>query len=326
MKVLFISDPFWVDSEIYNAEGYANAPMLKAMPCELEIATTLQQARAKIKDVDVVLLEGLRAVSFWQELTFINNYDVFVGAFYCDVWRAPFWCDSQVRLDVNISVYREVALKVHKAWNDDNFLWLPPRVDLFSDNETRPVDIVTWGATGREYPFRNYLYHALAGALVGGPRRDVKPIKLGAGVTENKIKIAKKERIWHHITGKRLQGPLWGASLMDELSQAKLCPTGPVIQVKIGSVVARFFENAAAGLVSITPDMEDAAALGFVHGENIWFSNAEDFFRDIDHLLGARSGQRIEMSQNAVDLIFRRHSVEVRAMELYDYLKEKAGE
>ena len=326
MKVLFISDPFWIDSEIYNAEGYANMPMLRAMPCELEIATTLQQARAKVKDVDVVLLEGLRAVSFWNELAFINDYDVFVGAFYCDVWRAPFWCDSAVRLDVNISVYREVALKVHPAWNDDNFLWLPPRVGMFSDNERRYVDIVTWGATGREYPFRNYLYHALSGALVGGPRRNVTPIKLGAGVTENRVSIAKKERIWHHITGKRLQGPLWGAGLMTELSQAKLCPTGPVIQVKIGSVVARFFENAAAGLVSITPDMEDAEALGFVHGENIWYSNAENFFRDIDHLLGAGADQRAEMSQNATSLIRCSHSTEVRAMELYIYLADKVGE
>jgi hypothetical protein len=82
----------------------------------------LQQARSKIKGVDVVLLEGLRAVSFWNELTFINDHDVFVGAFYCDVWRAPFWCDSAVRLDVNISVYREVALKVHHTWNDYNVL------------------------------------------------------------------------------------------------------------------------------------------------------------------------------------------------------------
>ncbi len=326
MRILFISDPLFVESIIYNEEGYANLPMLESMPCALDVATTADQAKHMIGNADVVLLESLRGVQFRDELSFINKSNAFVGAFYCDVWRAPFWYLSDIKIDLNICVYKAGALKVHSSWKEgENFLWLPPRVKPVDYIEERDVDIVTWGAMGREYPFRNFSYQALLQQIIGGPRRNALPIKLEPGLTENTIRIRSEKFKWHQITGKRMQGPFYGSKLMDALSRCKVCPTGPVVQNGIGSVVARFFENAAAGVISITSQMPDAEALGFRHGDNIWFSSGEQFFRDLDRLLFVDTGLRQAISENAHDLITERHSVAARGLELYDVLVEKTG-
>jgi len=326
MRILFISDPLFTESAIYNEEGYANLPMLQSMPCDLLVATTADQARQSIDSADVVLLEAMRGVAFRDELSFINKSNAFVGAFYCDVWRAPFWYQSEISIDLNICVYRKGALRVHTSWTEGaNFLWLPPRVKTVDYVEKRDVDIVTWGAMGREYPFRNFAYQALLQQLIGGPRRNAQPLKLEPGLTENTIQIRSEKYKWHSITGKRLQGPFYGSKLMAALSRCKVCPTGPVLQNGVGSVVARFFENAAAGLVSITSQMDDADALGFKHGENIWFSSGERFFSDLDRLLFVDTDLRYAISESAHQLISDRHSVEVRALELYNALKEKTG-
>lgn len=326
MRILFISDPLFVESEIYNQEGYANLPMLQAMPCDLGVATTAAQARQYIDHADVVLLESMRGVSFRDGLGFINDHDVFVGAFYCDVWRPPFWYQSPIRIDLNICVYREVALKVHPTWVEGaDFLWLPPRVTPVKYVNERDVDIVTWGAMGREYPFRNFAYQALLQSLTGGPRREVRPVKLEPGLVQNTVQIRDNESIWHRIAGKRMVGPFYGKKLMDELSRCKLCPTGPVVQQGVGSVVARFFENAAAGVISISPRMGDAEDLGFRHWENIWHSSANTFFMDLDRLLFVETDLCKEISQNAANLIRERHSVAIRAQELFDVLARKTG-
>jgi len=316
MRILFVSDPLYVESEIYNAEGYANLPMLQAMPCELRIATTSQQARESISWADIVLLESLRGVSFRDELMFLNDYDVFVGAFYCDVWRGPFWYQTQIHIDLNICVYRAVALKLHQSWKEGaNFLWLPPRVDPVEHNEERPVDVVTWGARGREYPYRNYTYFALLGAIIDGTKA-----KMGSGITCNLISICGNEYAWYSIAGKRLKGPLYGAELLGVLSQCKICATGPVIQHGIASPVARYFENAAAGVVSITSYLDDGDDLGFKHGETVWDCGTEDFYPDIN-MLCQEHELRKQMSRKATDLIAKRHSIDIRAMELYERLQ-----
>lgn len=325
MRVLFISDPLFVESAIYNEEGYANLPMLQSMPCDLDVATTADQARHMIGKADVVLLEALRGVAFRDELGFINKADVFVGAFYCDVWRAPFWYRSELNIDLNICVYRAGALKIHPWKEGKDFLWLPPRVKPVGYVEDRDVDIVTWGAMGREYPFRNFAYQALLQQLIGGPRRNAQPAKLEAGLTENTVQIRSEKYKWHSITGKRLQGPFYGSKLMTALSRCKVCPTGPVVQNGVGSVVARFFEDAAAGVVSISSKMADAEALGFKHGENIWFSSGERFFTDLDRLLFVDTDLRQAISENAHDFISERHSVSARGLELYNCLVEKTG-
>lgn len=324
MKVLFISDALYAENEIYNHEGYANRPMLEAMPCDLLVATTIYQAREYAPQADVILLESMRGVSFRDHLGFLNSSKAFIGAFYCDVWRAPFWYQSEIRIDLNICVYREVALKVHPSWTEGkNFLWLPPRVKTVPYNDRRDVDIITWGAMGREYPFRNFTYQALLQSLVGGPRRKAEPVNVSKGVVSNAIKVGNVQYTWHQLRSKRMAGPIYGDSLMAELSRCKVCPTGPVVQNGVGSVVARFFENAAAGVVSISPYMEDAKGLGFKHGENIWISRGERFFLDLDKLLFVDTDLRYAISESAHQLIEDRHSIEVRALELYDALRSK---
>jgi hypothetical protein len=322
MNILFISDPLYVESEIYNWEAYANLPMLKAMPCELQVATTAKQVQEMIPRADVVLLEGLRAVAFRDQLGFINTHKVFVGAFYCDVWRGPFWYQSPIRIDVNISVYREVALRAHPTWNDNNFLWLPPRVDAIPYKADREIDIVTWGASGREYPFRNFCYQSLMNALVGGASRKAAPILVAPSLKSNQVTIGGKQYTWYSVAGKRLQGPFYGPKLMKILSQCRVCPTGPVVQMKVASVVARYFENAAAGVVSLTDAMEDAQALGFVHGETIWQSNSEHFLPDLKMLI-EDTELWLDISRKASELIKTRHSIKVRAMQLYEYLTSR---
>jgi len=87
---------------------------------------------------------------------------------------------------------------------------------------------------------------------------------------------------------------------------------------------ARYIENAAHGVVSVTSDIDDKEALGFKHEENIWFTDAEHFVTDMIYLLENKDLVE-KMSINAKELVRARHTVDVRSQELYTFLCEKTG-
>ncbi len=85
--------------------------------------------------------------------------------------------------------------------------------------------------------------------------------------------------------------------------------------------LARYFENAACGCVSLTNDFSDREALGFEHGENIWLTTEEKFIGDLVYLL-SQDDLLAKMSATARQLIAERHTVGMRANELYRFLLE----
>jgi hypothetical protein len=64
--------------------------------------------------------------------------------------------------------------------------------------------------------------------------------------------------------------------------------------------------------------------LGFEHGKNIWITTAEKFFSDLEYLLTDRD-RCLEISQNARELVEQRHTVDIRAGQLYEELRNRTG-
>jgi hypothetical protein len=326
MKVLFVSDEFYARNESYNWTGYANRPLVQSMPCEVIVCCTAGEVRAHASSADVVLLEGFRAVSFRDELLFLNDLPLYIAAFYTDVWRGPHWCDSAIRIDLNICVYRDVAEKSHPKFRDSSvFFWAPPRVDVFDYDLPRDIDVIFWGSSGREYPFRSFVQYALINLVVGSPRRSGREfVKVDSHLTLQKIALRGKMYTWGVLLNKRLSSDYHGPALFELLHRCKLCPTGPPVVNDSNVAVARYIENAACGVVSVTSDLEDKEGLGLRHSENIWFTDAEHFISDMVYLLEHDDVVSL-MSQKAKDLVRSRHTVAVRAQELYNRLCDATG-
>lgn len=326
MKVLFVSDEFYITHESYNWSGYANRPIVEQMPCETVICCSTEEVRKHAPTADVVLLESLRAVAFRDELLFLNDMPLLTGAFYCDVWRGPYWLDHKLRTDVHISIYKDAAHKSRVEFRDPSiFFWAPPRVHLFNCDVPRDIDIVYWGATAREYPFRRFIYFTLINLIVGGPRHSGHQVtKPNPFLTLAKVELRGQQYTWGHLANKRLSPRYHGPELAELLCRCKLCPTGPPIMKNSSAAVARYIENAAHGVISVTSDIDDKEELGFKHKENIWFTDAEHFISDMTYLL--ENDDLVErMSVNARELVCARHTVDVRSQELYAFLCEKTG-
>lgn len=320
MKVMFISDELYAKSEVYNWSGYANRPIVDNMPCDTVICCSIDEVWEDISDTDVVLLESLRAVSFRDELTFLNRLPLFIAGFHCDVWRGPLWIEHAIRIDLSISVYKAVALKNTPAFRDESkFLWLPPRVDVFDFDVVRDIDLICWGALGREYHFRKFTRFVINTYVVK------KTQKIDHWLSLFQLHLKGNDYILAILGGKRLNPDCYyGEKLFKLLYTSKLCPTGPVSQKGIKSVVARYFENAACGVVSITDEMEDQAELGFKHKENIWITDEDHFLDDLIYLL-KHDDLVEEMSANAKQLIRERHTIDIRSQQLYQRLCEETG-
>ena len=320
MKVMFISDELYAKNEVYNWSGYANRPIVDNMPCDTVICCSVDEVYEEISDTDIVLFESLRAVAFRDDLTFLNRLPLFTAGFHCDVWRGPLWIEHQIRIDLSISVYKAVALKNTPAFRDPSkFLWLPPRVDVFDFDVERDIDLVCWGALGREYHFRKFTRSVIENHITKKTQQidhwlRLFDIHLGNNINTQAI-----------LGGKRLNSECYyGKKLFRFLHRCKLCPTGPVFQKGIKSVVARYFENAACGVISISNKMEDQAELGFEHGKNIWITDEDYFLDDLIYLL--KHDELVEeMSMNAKQLIREKHTIAIRSQQLYQRLCEEIG-
>jgi len=301
--------------------------MLERMPCDLTICTSLEEIRQTAPKVDVVMLDLAGWIEFRKELSFLNDLPVVVGGFHLDSWKGPYWCDGPVDVDLYICVYKTVTSKAKQALMDPNkFVWLPPRVDVFDYDLARDVDVVTWGHLGREYIFRLFTFWTLACLNAAGiRRRNPEAIKENPNLRLWPIVLNSEKYIWGDLRAKMLSDVYHGPQLFEFLHRCKLCATGPPVQANSDVPVARYIENAACGVISVTCDIDDKEELGFRHGENIWVTNAENFTKDLTYLL-EHPGEVEEMSVNAKALIRERHTIDIRAQKLYKILCEKTGE
>lgn len=325
MRIAYCTVEEYVESASLMASGYANLPMLERMPVDLHICIDIEDVRQCARDMDVILLELPALLDYRHKLGFLNGLPVFVAGFHLDSWKGPFWCDEIVNVDLNICIYREVTLRI-KPEIADSFLWLPPRVQLYDMAEKRDLDVILWGAMGREYTFRNFVFYAMLNLLTAGPRVRHPGIKHEHDnhVRTEPITLGGKGYRLARIMAKYGQPYCHGAELAEILSRAKVCPTGPPIQINYAAPVARYIENAACGVVALTSDFDEKHDLGFEHGKNVWITTAERFFPDLEYLL-TNHDHWLEISQNARALVQERHTVDVRAKQLYEVLKDRTG-
>jgi hypothetical protein len=285
--------------------------MIQRMPADVTVCTDARDVRRCAKDMDVVLLELRGLVDYGDRLSFLNELPVFVAGFHLDSWKGPYWCDADVEVDLNICIYRDVTFSVKpKIAEDDSFLWLPPRVQLYDMESERDIDVISWGHMGREYPFRNFAFFALQCILKHGPRVEGSHIRYEYDrlLRFNPITLGGHDYAMGRIEARYGGQRGHGRELADILLRSRICPTGPPIQ----------------GSGGITTEFSEMNDLGFEHGKNIWITTAEKFFSDLEYLLTDR-GRCLEISQNARALVEQRHTVGIRAGQLYEELRNRTG-
>jgi hypothetical protein len=331
MKIAYCTVEKYVENKSLMASGYANLPMIQRMPADVTVCTDARDVRRCAKDMDVVLLELRGLVDYGDRLSFLNELPVFVAGFHLDSWKGPYWCDADVEVDLNICIYRDVTFSVKpKIAEDDSFLWLPPRVQLYDMESERDIDVISWGHMGREYPFRNFAFFALQCILKHGPRVEGSHIRYEYDrlLRFNPITLGGHDYAMGRIEARYGGQRGHGRELADILLRSRICPTGPPIQgsggKKTSMPVARYIENAGCGVVSLTTEFSEMNDLGFEHGKNIWITTAEKFFSDLEYLLTDR-GRCLEISQNARALVEQRHTVGIRAGQLYEELRNRTG-
>ena len=328
MKVAYVTVEQMVKNPSLLASGYANLPMIQQMPVDVTICTDADQLRACAGDMDVILLELPGALPYRDDLTFLNDLPVYVGGFHLDTWKGPFWCDSPVNVDLNICIYREVTLRLKpKIDEKGEFLWLPPRVQLYSMNGERDLDVIYWGHQGREYPFRSYVYYALLNILSAGPRIADPGMRheYQKAVRIHDILLNGGTYRFGRILSSYGDPRCHGKELAEILHRSKVCPTGPPIQRNFAAPVARYIENAACGVVSLTTKFDEMSDLGFEHGENIWITTSQKFYNDLEYLL-KNDDHRIAMGNNAKAMVENRHTVKRRSEELYRVLNDRINQ
>lgn len=327
MKIAYCTIKRYVENGSLMASAYANLPMVQRMPAEVTVCLNADDLRGCAGDMDVVLLEVPAALPYRGELAFLNDLPVFVGGFHLDSWKGPFWCDAAIHVDLNICVYKTVTLKVKPAVaGNGSFLWLPPRARLYDIEAERDLDVVHWGHGGREYPFRLYAFYALVNILDDGPRIRGPSLhhEYNNHLRIENIRLKGDVYQFARIHSKYGAARCNGEELAEILHRSKVNPTGSPIQSDITIPVARYIENAACGVISLTPEFHDMAELGFEHGKNIWNTTAESFYDDLAYLLTDDS-LREEMAANARKLIESRHTVDIRAQQLYGELSTRIG-
>lgn len=327
MKVLFATrtTPGVIAQKAQNALS-----RVRHLPCKLVECYSADDVRDHIKTADVILLDnGYRHVPFWDQIVFVNNSSVYKGRFHVDMWlpretAAPEgWDESSIKLDVRIIAYRELREKYRPEWK--SVFWSPHCISVQNYDIPRDIDVLFWGACTEQYPFRQYVSRKLGKRITGeGTRVDPFLIIYNIRVRGHEYKYGVVRFVpnpvnWKPPEEQKLYG-YYGPRLFRLLSRTRICCTGSAWGVPVG----KYMEHAACGVVSLTNSFTDADALGFKHGENIWFTDQERFMEDLAFLLEAK-GVVETLSKNAKTLVETLHTPAVRGRELYKFLCKATG-
>ena len=281
-----------------------------------------EQVKNNIEGTTCIILGGrsYSYISFWDELVFLNELDIPI-VLYCHDSHTPPLCISPEEIKVDIKVdalllsCKELALdgmQNHKeaskgkgrfSWEgleDLPLLWYPPAVDIYQGT-IRDIDIISWGRLSKLYPFRclvnDYISKQQTSII-----EDTKPLL-------QYLPVKDKQYISFRI---RQLGQYRAKRLYNILIRCKISCTGPS-KIKChgsdrsGVAVGKYFENAACGVVSLTPPFTDREELGFVHGENIWFTTPDTWLEDLYYLL-ENPDILNTLSINGYKLIEERHT------------------
>lgn len=321
MKVLFVTSLRETEIPV----SVRPIHMVRHLPCELVECYTLKDVRVHIGTADVVLLSGYKCIPYQAKLGFIHKVPVLTGRVHTDLWNV-FVRRDKANFDVRIVVCKELLRTYKPKWIDRTH-WSPLCIDVPRYQLPRDIDILFWGAVYSFYPFRQLVIRELESRTVG------KPIRVDPFLTIHKVSIGDREYTYAYVAAEKARADgvrtehqrmyaYSGYKLYRLLSRSRVCCTGPS---KIRVPVGKYFEHAACGAVSLGPGFTDSADLGFVHEETLWFTDSEHFIKDLQHLLENRQVTD-RIGEQARDLIQCRHTPEIRARQLYEFLQQRLDE
>ena len=316
MKIVYIADT--ASPKVFYVP-YSNLLLLTPLSeyCTFIECNDLETTKREVQDADVVYLENYRALSFKDDLLFLNNLPLFICASYCDIWRQPWWGNFSIRIDAHIGVYRDCAKRV-LPWYDKYF-WSPCRVHKFDfEEKERDIDIIFWGQwKDHSYDFRKYVYSN----YIIPWTKDKEPIQTPNGRYDYNIEVNSKT---YKLCVISQHGDHFGSRLYELLNRSKIAISGPMHKKGSQCAAGKFFENAMYGAVNITPYFHDSEDLGFIDRENIWYTNENKFVEDLGYLL-ENPDVVSNISKNSMEMAISKHTDKIRAKEFYNFLKEKTG-
>jgi hypothetical protein len=311
MRVISISVS---PSEVTAFKPSQHFTRMRAMPCEVVECYTPKTVYKHGDSADVILLPGAESSwpPFWNDIAeYVESLPAFVGIFSIDSYRTVWLADrKQIKFDVLFPLMY-TAYRDHEQELDygcKHIFWSPCCVGVQNDGTERDIDVLFWGnPDSTSYPFRNFILRELT--------RYSSLEEIEGELILNNLRLDgwdyRYARLPYRNTG------YWGRALYPLLERARICCAGSMdVQVPH----PKYFENAACGCVTISNDFSDREALGFEHGRNIWITNQETFIKDLTFLL-ENEDLVAEMSANARQLIAERHTVRIRADELYQFLR-----
>jgi len=283
-----------------------------------------ESVKKHIGDADAVILSGAGIfLPYWDKLTFLNDYSGFIGKLHADVWGVEKRAIQQledIRVDVIFHPYKALMEEFQPKWkkfSDVEAFWMPFAVDVCDLDVPRDIDIIHWG---RPYKrgFRCFVRKRMGSCVV----QRVSDGKSNPRMYD--VDINGQMYKYAFLTPSRSDSQL-GLRLYKRLCHCKIAVTGPGCNRYNDFVpVAKFIENAACGVVTITSTFLDREDLGFEHGENIWFSDEERFIDDLTYLLEHDDIVQ-EISEGAKELVRTRHTRRIRGQQLYKFLCERTG-
>ncbi len=280
---------------------YIHNRLLK-MPCKVYMEHS-KDIEELSKECQIVIMNyGGKGINYRHEITFLNNSNILKMQYHIDPWNAV--AASPIRLDYVITPCKALF----KRFNP--FFWSPACTNLYPEAAIRDIDIVLWGNINRHYPFRQFIIKQLDSLVVSGP------------VIKDKayyyiIKLGNREYTYVKVP---LISYFYSTRLYDLLARSKICVTG----CGRNAPHAKYFENAACGGVTLTNSFTDMNDLGFEHGKNLWVTTETMFLTDLQFLLEDNILVN-QLSINSRDLIANRHTIDIRAQELYKFFTEVTG-
>jgi hypothetical protein len=332
MKALFVvkSPP----GSIHRLQASAPYLLMSHFPGEVIEVTSPSEALGKIDGAAVILFVTLgkegRQFVFGRGWEFINELAIFVGVFNTDPWIGLRNWNSFLRKDVVVSTFFEAYLE--REGTAEGMFWSPSCVDVQNYNLPRSIDILTFGRIKRR-PFRRFIMEQLQSWSIGEPKcvnfHSIPQLQTWCAREPRQVGFYSMQDI--NIDGNAYTWgnlPLYACSYPDFyqlVSSAKLCiADSQVSPTRVGIPFGRHFEISACGTVAVSSKFSDSDALGFKHGETIWFTNRDSFKDDLVYLL--KNPTVVErISNGARELIRDRHTPEIRARALYEFLHQRTG-
>jgi hypothetical protein len=232
--------------------------------------------------------------------------------FHADSYKT-IWPEGRkpIRLDAIFpSMYTAYQENHHKFdYEVDHVFWSPCCIDVQDHGVDKDIDVFFWGNPGASmYPFRNFVLRELTKYSYLEHIEDQ--------LIVNTLRLAGSEYSYARLP--RENAGCWGTGLYPMLERARICPTGSAF---CHVPVARYFENAACGVVTLTNDFSDRQELGFMDGVHLVTTAEKKFIVALRWLI--QDSEVVEaMASRTRQLIEERHTVAKRAMELYTFLEE----